>query len=313
MIERLPNAPGKSPEGKFGFHVTTHLANVPVNNTWNASWEAFWAQQMKSLLDREEDVRGHNDELSALKVAFFENVIPRLLRPLESGGRRIKPCLVHSDLWPGNIQHRAEGSNLCLFDSCAYWGHHEVDLAICRNPRYRLGRDHIDAYARRMPEFPSHPKDEFDDRNALYALKFHVLLSIMYHHEPRYRQIAIDEIRQLVEKFPNGYADYEAKAVHEPELIESPTLLDVAPRFTKSEVVKTVKKPMPTEKAEHQHVNDDKEAQAAPAESHMEEPGRNFLGEISENLPLLIFAGFCLLVVLAAYFLEIRVSVRARA
>jgi fructosamine-3-kinase len=35
---------GKSPTGQFGFHVTTHLGNVPVDNSWNPSWEAFWAQ-----------------------------------------------------------------------------------------------------------------------------------------------------------------------------------------------------------------------------------------------------------------------------
>lgn len=36
------NSMGKSPSGKFGFHVTTPLANIPVNNTWNESWEALW-------------------------------------------------------------------------------------------------------------------------------------------------------------------------------------------------------------------------------------------------------------------------------
>lgn len=38
---------GKSPSGQFGFHVNTHLANVPVDNTWNSSWEMFWAQHMR--------------------------------------------------------------------------------------------------------------------------------------------------------------------------------------------------------------------------------------------------------------------------
>ena len=37
-IARLhQNSVGKSPCSKFGFHVTTHLANVPVDNTWNKS------------------------------------------------------------------------------------------------------------------------------------------------------------------------------------------------------------------------------------------------------------------------------------
>src|SRR5262245_40870681 len=39
---------GKSPGGKFGFGVTTYLANVAVDNSWTDSWELLWAQQMRS-------------------------------------------------------------------------------------------------------------------------------------------------------------------------------------------------------------------------------------------------------------------------
>lgn len=139
MLDELPNAHkwgetisklhlksmGKSPNGKFGFSVTTHLANVPVNNNWNDSWEKFWTQQMSSLLEQEETIRGSNDEFGMLKSALYEQVIPRLLRPLETGGRRIEPCLIHSDLWPGNIKPRMDVDELCMFDACAYWGHNE--------------------------------------------------------------------------------------------------------------------------------------------------------------------------------------------
>jgi hypothetical protein len=119
------NSMGKSPTGEFGFHVPTHLANVPVNNTWNSSWETFWAQQMKSLLDQDERINGLDEELGELKKAFFERAIPRYLRPLETEGRSIKPCLIHSDLWPGNIKPKTSSDELCMFDACAYWGHNE--------------------------------------------------------------------------------------------------------------------------------------------------------------------------------------------
>lgn len=123
------NSMDKSPARQFGFHVTTHLANVPINNTWNPSWEAFWAQQMKGLFDQEEKARKDRDvDLRLLKTAFLEKAIPRYLRPLESDGRTIQPCLIHSDLWPGNIKPRSETGELCLFDACAYWGHNEGHL-----------------------------------------------------------------------------------------------------------------------------------------------------------------------------------------
>ncbi|QVM07846.1 hypothetical protein D8B26_002540 [Coccidioides posadasii str. Silveira] len=182
---------GKCPQGrsKFGFHVTTHLANIPIDNSWHDSWESFWAWQMKSLLKHEERIRGPNHEFSRLKQSFFDKVIPRLLRPLEARGRRINACLIHSDLWPGNVMHKAEVRDLVMFDSCPYWGHNEADLAVCRNPRYRLGKAYVEAYRRCMPEFPSHPTEDFEDRNALYAMKFHILLSILYPSDSRYRRM----------------------------------------------------------------------------------------------------------------------------
>lgn len=119
------NSMGKSPTGQFGFHVPTHLANVPVNNTWNSSWAVFWAQQMKGLFYEEAQVHEPDEELEALKTAFLERAIPRYLGPLQSEGRSIEPCLVHSDLWPGNIKPRTLTKELCIFDACAYWGHNE--------------------------------------------------------------------------------------------------------------------------------------------------------------------------------------------
>ena len=43
--------------------------------------------------------RGPSGELEALMKPLFETVIPRLLRPLETSGRTLKPCFVHGDIW----------------------------------------------------------------------------------------------------------------------------------------------------------------------------------------------------------------------
>ncbi|KAI0143658.1 Fructosamine kinase-domain-containing protein [Xylariaceae sp. FL1272] len=193
---------GRGPTAQFGFPTTTHLANVPVDNSWNPSWEKFWAQQMKSLLDREEALHGSNAEYTKLKQAFFDVVIPRYLRPLQSNGRSIDPCLCHSDLWPGNIKPRRDSDLVSMFDSCAYWGHNEADLGICRNPRYKLGKSFIEQYQTLLPI--SDPKADFDGRNAVYAMKYHVLLSVLYHKEDKFRKIAICEMRSLVERANNS-------------------------------------------------------------------------------------------------------------
>ena len=95
---------GKSPGGKYGFHVATHLANVPNDNTWCGSWEKWFTNAMRRMLQVEVDSQGPNKELNELADALFMKVIPRLLRPLETGGNEIQPCLIHSDLWPGNVK-----------------------------------------------------------------------------------------------------------------------------------------------------------------------------------------------------------------
>lgn len=56
---------------------------------------------------------------------ILEKVIPRLMRPLETGRRNIQPCLVHSDIWLGNVKPDAETEQPIIFDSCAFWGHNE--------------------------------------------------------------------------------------------------------------------------------------------------------------------------------------------
>ncbi|KAI9375236.1 Fructosamine kinase-domain-containing protein [Aspergillus egyptiacus] len=174
------NSMGKSPTGQFGFHVQTHLAN-----------------QMKSIFVQDERDHQLDEELELLKSAYLEKIIPKYLGPLETKGRSIKPCLVHSDLWPGNIKPRASSDELCMFDACAYWGHNEAELAICRNRRYNLGPPCIREYLKRVPI--SEPKADFDRRNAVYAIKFHALLSVLYSKDTRFRQALKNELKALVE------------------------------------------------------------------------------------------------------------------
>ena len=98
------------------------------------------------MLQVEEETHGKNEDLEMLKEGLFKKVIPRLLRPLETGGRSIKPCLLHSELWPGNVMLDADTNEIIIFDSCAFWGHNEADLGSWRAPRYRLGKEFFAEY-----------------------------------------------------------------------------------------------------------------------------------------------------------------------
>lgn len=198
---------------RFGFDVPTYLACVPNDNTWQTSWEVWFSQAMKQMFRIEEMAHGKDDELDILKKDIFEKVIPRLLRPLETGGRSIKPCLIHSDLWPGNTMPDAQTHEILIFDSCAYWGHNEADLGTWRAPRYKMGRAFLEEHQKVMGI--SEPKDDWADRNALYALRYDLLVSTLFpgtEHGLSFRRMAKCEMARLVKKHSGGLDGFEEGA-----------------------------------------------------------------------------------------------------
>lgn len=117
---------GQSPTGRFGFPVNTRFGNLSQANDWEDSWEVWWTKHMRMILAREEAIRGpHTMENAAITRAFLDVVLPRYLRPLESGGRSVKPCLCHTDLWPGNIKYKPGRHAVVMYDANALWAHSE--------------------------------------------------------------------------------------------------------------------------------------------------------------------------------------------
>jgi protein-ribulosamine 3-kinase len=115
--------------GGFGFPLTTHNGNLPQKNDWCSSWEDFFVAAMRYSLRLEEEAKGPSQELRQLSELLFENVIPRLLRPVELGpdqkGGAIKPCLIHGDLWIRNFSADPVTGEPFAYDSGAFWAHNE--------------------------------------------------------------------------------------------------------------------------------------------------------------------------------------------
>ena len=155
-------------EERYGFEMPTHLANIPNDNTWQSTWETFFAQLMRKMFQVNGEAHGRDEDLEQLQDTILSKVIPRLLRPLETGGRSIQPTLCHTGIWPGNCMPDSETGTIMIFDSCAYWGHNESDLGSWRAPRYLLGGAYLGEYRRTMGI--SAPRWDWDDRNALYAV-----------------------------------------------------------------------------------------------------------------------------------------------
>ncbi|KAF2652417.1 hypothetical protein K491DRAFT_706427 [Lophiostoma macrostomum CBS 122681] len=163
-----------SPTGKFGFHKQTCHAYLPqMTNLWEESWSVLYQKQLAHLV-KLHDERHADDALSEFQHVCrltIEKVIPRLLEPLQSEGRSIKPCLVHGDLWDENTATDAETGEPFIFDAGSFYAHNEYDIGNWRSARHRLSnRVYVDNYKKHYPI--SEPENEWDDRNLLYSLTF---------------------------------------------------------------------------------------------------------------------------------------------
>ena len=118
----------RSPNGKFGFHLTTYSGNLPQLNEWEDSWEVYFAKCLSYALDLELEAKGDDPEFHVLVPIIFEKVILRLLRPLETEGRSIKPSLVHGDLWYANSGIDFESDESLIFDACCFYAHNECEF-----------------------------------------------------------------------------------------------------------------------------------------------------------------------------------------
>jgi protein-ribulosamine 3-kinase len=116
---------GTSPNGKYGFPVTTYHGNTPIRHGWSDTWEEYFTRTTRALFLLEQEAQGPNDEIEAMIEPFLVKVVPRLLRPLETGGRMIKPCLVHGDLWHGNATMDADTDLPIIFDAACFYAHNE--------------------------------------------------------------------------------------------------------------------------------------------------------------------------------------------
>ncbi|KAJ4148007.1 hypothetical protein LMH87_002496 [Akanthomyces muscarius] len=188
-----------SPSGKFGFHMTTYAGNLPQWVEWEDSWETFFAKSMQYALSLEIERKGQSAELSALSETLFDKVIPRLLRPLESDGRSVRPSLVHGDLWYRNSGIDVNNGQPLVFDACCFYAHHEYEFGQWRPPCNRFGEEYIAAYVSQQPI--SEPVEDFFGRLDLYRLRFDTHVSALFFENADLRKQVIDVMRDLVERY----------------------------------------------------------------------------------------------------------------
>ena len=110
---------------EFGFPVVTYEGSMYQDVSWCKTWEESFILHIKAFIDQEKVSQGPSKELDELIPPLLEKVIPRLLRPLQTHGRNIKPVLVHGDIWYGNMATNADTGEAVMFDPSVFWGHNE--------------------------------------------------------------------------------------------------------------------------------------------------------------------------------------------
>ncbi|KAL9622223.1 MAG: hypothetical protein Q9160_003406 [Pyrenula sp. 1 TL-2023] len=205
-----------SPTGKFGFHIPTCHGKFQQHILWDSNWASFFAKLLKDALRLDLETNGPWPELQKVSDRLLAKVVPRLLGILQEGGRDIKPCLIHGDLWEGNIGTTYENNEIYIFDSAAYYAHNEMELGMWRCTRHRINAK---IFTRQyLREFPiSEPAEEWDDRNRLYCVKMNVIHSA-HHKGDIVRQTGYDDVRYLVDKHaPWNDNETSRSVIHEIE------------------------------------------------------------------------------------------------
>jgi len=142
-----------SPTGKFGFHITTcHNWITQATDFWDDSWEVVFRKQLSHMVDLDKETSGGWPEFHRVCNLILEKVVPRLLRPLQSDGRKIRPCLIHGDLWDEKTATDMETGEPFMFDAASFYAHNEYEMGNWRGHRYKLSNKiFIKHYKRLFP------------------------------------------------------------------------------------------------------------------------------------------------------------------
>jgi len=162
----------RSPTGKFGFPVKTCDGKMAHTVDWEEDWAVFFRKLFLGVCKLDLETNGPWPELERATEQVANKVIPRLLDNLRtSEGEKIKPCIIHGDLWEGNMGVNMETGDTLLFDAGSYFAHNEMELGHwrCEFSSVFRAKVYTRHYLRNYPA--AEPVDEFDDRNRLYSLK----------------------------------------------------------------------------------------------------------------------------------------------
>lgn len=110
---------------RFGWSVNNFIGSTKQSNDFNDSWLDFYRQQR--LLPQ---LRwASNKGLDVVLQKQISVIVDGLGDYLPAS---IKPCLLHGDLWSGNLAYLPSQRCLALFDPAPFYGDPESDIAMTK-------------------------------------------------------------------------------------------------------------------------------------------------------------------------------------
>lgn len=205
-LAKLHTTPAPIPNGfsapQFGFPVRTCCGDTPQDNTYSSSWADFYAnRRLRFILTQANKSNGADKELSSLVEQTCTSVVPRLIGDNHlNNGQGVTPVVIHGDLWSGNasvgkLPGMSEPEDL-VYDSSACYAHSEFELGIMKMFG-GFGGSFLDDYHTLVPK--TEPKEEYEDRVALYELYHHLNHYALFGGS--YRSGAVSIMTRLINKY----------------------------------------------------------------------------------------------------------------
>jgi len=184
--------------GSFGWWRDNAIGTAPQANGWMGNWSRFWAE--RRLAPQLETLA-----LSGRALEGADALLGRLDELL--AGHEPEACLVHGDLWSGNLDGLGSASQPglvgcsqtvgALFDPASYRGDREVDLAMARLFG-GVPQAFFDGYGQEWPLPRGH-----EQRVSLYNL-YHLLNHANLFAGGGYRRQAQTTVTELVTRLNRG-------------------------------------------------------------------------------------------------------------
>lgn len=117
--EQLAKMHKSSIHGQFGWQHDNYIGTTLQPNGWQSNWRTFFSEQrigwqLQLLAEK------------SITLGNIEHIIDVCHDTLMH--HQVTPCLVHGDLWQGNLGFNEQG--IFIFDPASYYGDREVDIAM---------------------------------------------------------------------------------------------------------------------------------------------------------------------------------------